>query len=289
MSVLWSMAVVAALGSSAQDQDATVLPLGDLQGGWELVQAPRFDPQGAWPWGIENRRYVFDATGRWFSLESDQRLSRAKPIGSIERIAVDRVRFHTPEGKAPESKIRIDGDELKIIHGEHSTWIYQRIADPAALDRPIPTRSLELLEVDQASSAASRFGEYLKLSQVRSRITEPRLYGVWELVRVRGVPVDDRPDQGYYNDVLVVAAEHFCFVQRASQNGAICADAEQQRRDQIQLKGDDGGKATTLKVHFTQFDQLELAEGDFVQTFTRIGNDPETAPAVPLKIAIYRD
>jgi hypothetical protein len=284
MTMLLSLTMALSLGASPSS-----VPLGDLQGGWELVQAPRFDPQGAWPWGIENRRYVFDEKGRWFSLASDERLSKAKPIGSVERLAADRVRFHTPEGKAPESQIRISGAELKIIHGEHSTWIYQRISDSASLDRPVATRSLELLEVDQSTSAASRFGDYLQRSQVQSSITDPRLHGVWELVRVRGVPIEDRPEQGYYNDVLVVAPTHFCFVQRASQNGAVCADAEQDKATRIQLKDDAGNKATALQVHFTEFDQLELSDGDFVQTFDRIGTDAATAPAVPLKIAIYRD
>lgn len=280
----WAWALGLGLGAAAD-----TVPLGELQGGWELVGAPRFDPQGAWPWGIENRRYVFDERGRWFSLDSDQRLSRAKPIGSVERLPDNRLRFHTPEGKAPEYPFRLQGDELHIIHGQHSTWIYQRVTDPASLDRPIETRSLELLEVDQSTSAASRFGEYLKLSTVQSSISDTRLFGVWELVRVRGVPIPDRPDQGYYNDVLVVAAGHFCFVQRASQNGAICADAEQDRRGRIQLKDESGQRASALTVSFNAFGQLELADGTFVQTFTRVGSDPDTAPAVPLKIAIYRD
>lgn len=265
------------------------LPLGELAGGWELVTAPRFDPQGAWPWGIENRRYVFKEDGRWYSLNSDERLSRAQPIGRIERLGANRVKFHTPEGKAPEYPIRLLGEDLHIVHGEHSVWIYRRITDPRSLDRPVELRSLEVLEADPTTAAVSRYGEYLKLSHVRSQVEDTRLHGVWELVRVRGVPIPDRPDQGYYNDVLVIAASHFCFIQRASQNGAVCADVDQRGRGPVQLKDDQGQPATRLQASFTAFGQLELADGAFVQTFTLIGRDPETAPAVPLKIAVYRD
>lgn len=264
------------------------LPIGDLAGTWELIEAPPFDPSAAWPHGIENRRYVFDDQGRWWSLNSDQRWSRTQPIGTVERLSETRVRFHTPEGKAPESPIRIRGDQLEIIHGDHGGWLYQRVTDARRREGPIALKSLERLEVEAQSSAAGNFGEYLKLSTVRSRITDRRLDGVWELVRVRGVPIDQRPDQGYYNDVLIVAPEHFCFVQRAEQNGALCADAEQEGAN-IRLKDDKGAVATTLKVSFDDFGKLELTEGQFVQTFEQVGPDPASAPNVPLRIAVYRE
>lgn len=275
------------LASTAATAGPTV-PIGDLAGTWELVEAPPFDPAAAWPHGIENMRYVFDDKGNWWSLNSDERLSKTKPIGTVERLTETRVRFHTPEGKAPESPIRIRDGQLEIIHGDHGGWLYKRIDDPVRREGPIALKSLERLEVDAQSSAAGSFHEYLKLSTVQSRITDRRLDGVWELVRVRGVPLDKRPDQGYYNDVLVVAPGHFCFIQRGEQNGGLCADAEQDGA-RIKLKDDKGVEATALTVSFDAFGKLELAEGEFVQTFERIGTDPATAPAVALKIAVYRE
>jgi len=260
--------------------------IGVLAGAYELIKAPNFDPQGAWPQGIENRRYIFAENGDWFSLLPEAKLSQADPIGWVE-LKNERLVFHTPEGQAPSWKYHLSPEELRIIHGEHSVWLYRRLKDPAKIEGPIEPRSLEVLEVDQSTASAQSFPEILAQSRLRSRVTDTALHGVWELERVANVPEAQRPDQGYYNDVLLATAEHFCFIQRAQQNATVCIKVHV--RDSTLLLDAETADENKVRYSFNAFGHLKLVDETSTQWFRKVADDPAKAPPVPLKIAVYRD
>jgi hypothetical protein len=265
--------------------NASATTLKELAGAYELVAAPAFDPGAAWPQGIENLRYVFDEEGRWYSLKPEQVLSKVSPIGRVH-LADGKLVFHTPEGRLREHKFHLAPDALRIIHGEHSVWRYQRLRDPAAIEGPIEPKSLEQLEVD-ASAHAQGFAEVLSRSKLESQIADTKLHGVWELVRVSGVAIESRPDQGYYNDVLVASPKRFCFIQRAEQNTAVCIKVKQQGGT---LTLDAGTEvANEMRYEWTAFGHLRLIDESAIQYFRKHADDPNKAEPVPLRIAVYRD
>ena len=256
-----------------------------LVGTWELVEVSPVNLQDSIPVGVPNRKEHYAADGKVFVLRPDEKLGSTTPAGTYTFDGTKR-RLVTPDGKTVETPVVfLSPDRMKLVHGPSDEWTYSRLTGPAAYDRELEPRSVELVKSDSGTTEpmpAYDTGDYSSLP------LEQRLKGVWELASVKDVPRADLPPYGFTNDVWVDTGTRMICVVRPGSSLSVGRCAPAALKDgSLELTGE-APHSGTYAVSFDRWQRLVLKGTGTAgtRTFKLLSRDTSVIPRLPVRIVL---
>jgi hypothetical protein len=263
----------------------TIFPQPGIIGTWELVYIAPIYMEDTDPRGITNIRLHFTKEGKLYDILPEEILTDSTESVNYQ-LQQNQLLIFPGNNDSILVEIEFPDSNTLVFTSELSaTRIYNRLADPEAVNKPIEPKSLQLVQTKESpdkivESIVSDNTDYSSIN-----LTD-RICGNWEIVAYKNVPRGEMPPYGFLNDIWRINKNEVNIFQRSNGDTTVLKYKFTTNGEMLVTTSD--GSTFPSKCSFDQWGHLLINSGDGIAVLKLISKEPIDVKSIPLKVVLLK-